>query len=852
MKKSMKNSIALLILLLSGIAPSFAQPLNRATLSTMLKTAEEQMDKKNYYKALEWYQKAYDDSKDRSLVIHIADLNYMLRDYKRAERRYAQALRRDKNHEYSEKRFEYARCLKMNEKYEEAIGEFDEFIATTTDPVRKELAESEKEGAEFGLRAREVMGVTITNAGKNINTKNSEYSPFLVNSDDEMYYSSLIVDEIVEIDEQNTDYQAKILTAKKGDKGWGEPTVLGQTINRPDFFNSNVRLSDDGRRMYFTRQKLDGNDLVESKIFMSEKGGNGWGPANEVVGINGDYIAKSPAVGDLFGKEVLYFTSDMEGGEGGYDIYYATYKGDGVYGDPVNLGPKINTVGDEDTPFYRDGMLYFSSTGHPGLGGYDIFQSPWNGVRWGKPKNMGKGYNSSVDDLYFMIDKEGYHGFLASNRPVPGARSLKSKTCCNDIYNVSLKKIEVSLVASTYDEKTKEIIPGATVQLIMVADAGSKNMGTKTNKKGNNFDYPLELDKTYRLIATHPNFDPDTIDFNTVGLLDSKIYDEKLFLKPLPKYITISKEEPFVLQNIFYDFDDDKILPTAEPDLKFILELMTEYPKMVIELGSHTDFRGDDSYNRNLSQRRAESARRWLLNHSEDITRRRIIAKGYGESVPKTIDSTLASNHPFLKIGEVLTEDFIKNLPNDSLMEIAHQINRRTEFKIVEGPTSIKIEEKRLIQIGNRTVKENIKKAKDKQTLFHKSDFKKDSIKIHQFSSLFGKKNLKGVPIMQFDQRSVDFGKMKKGDKREHVYIFKNVGDVPLDIDIVNACECTTTEYTIAPVKPGETGYVKAFFDSAEKETGETIDIDIILKNTEPDTGIPIFERVQFSFEIEE
>src|SRR5690606_1328128 len=124
------------------------------------------------------------------------------------------------------------------------------------------------------------------------------------------------------------------------------------------------------------------------KIYYSENSGSGWGPAYEVGGVNGNWIAKHPAVGELFGKEVLFFVSDMPGGEGGSDLYYATAIGSGMYGDPVNLGPKLNTPSDEETPFYRDGILYFSSTGHPGLGGFDVFSSTWNGTTWSEPKNM--------------------------------------------------------------------------------------------------------------------------------------------------------------------------------------------------------------------------------------------------------------------------------------------------------------------------------------------------------------------------------------------------------------------------------------------------------------------------------
>ena len=341
-------------------------------------------------------------------------MSFDIRDYKNAEKWYVRALKPTKKNkkvdEYQDKRFEFARSLKMNEKYDEAIEEFNKFISTSKDPVKQELAELEKVGCEFGRVAKPVDGVTITHGGKEINGKNSEYSPYLSADNKEIYFAALVGDDIIVVadkpdadgktkvdlgtntEEGTSDYFSKIYKSTKGDKGWGKPEPLDENVNRPEFFNVNNSISPDGKRMFFNRELLDGHILKESKIFMSENNGGTWGAANEVKGVNGDFIAKSPAVGELFGREVLFFASNMEGGQGsGYDLYYSTYKGNGQYGDPVNLGPKLNSIGDEDTPFYRDGVLYFSSTGHPGLGGYDIFMSTWNGTMWSKPTNMGKG-----------------------------------------------------------------------------------------------------------------------------------------------------------------------------------------------------------------------------------------------------------------------------------------------------------------------------------------------------------------------------------------------------------------------------------------------------------------------------
>jgi peptidoglycan-associated lipoprotein len=873
----MKNQILLLAFLLNGIAVVVAQPLNRPTYAMMITMAEEQMAKLDYYRALEWYKQAYEESRDADLAILMADLNYSLRDYRNASRWYNRALRPNKRNKnldkWKDKRFEYARSLKMEGKYDEAIEQFDMYLKTASGPVRVDLAEQEQVGCEFAKVARPQEGVNVLHCGKKINTKNSEYSAWLSNDNKQMFFAGFGTNDLIVIDEKNVeDVPTKILQSSRGEKGWGEPKPLGESINRPGYHNVNVSISPDGKRMFFNRALLTGNVLTESKIFMSTGGGNSWSPAEEVESLNGDYIAKSPCAGELFGKEVMFFASNMEGGQGGYDIYYATYKGNGQYADPVNL-PRLNTVGDEDTPFYRDGILYFSSTGHPGIGGYDIFMSTWNGTMWSKPQNMGMPYNSSADDLYFMLDEEGYHGLLTSNRIAEGARSLKSKTSTDDIYNVILKKIEADLAALSYDLETKEPLNGVSFELYEVNDSGSKLIETKTNKGGNNFESPLELDKSYLLIGSADNYENDTLEFNTVGLYDSKTYDERLDLKPGRKTITIRKEEPFVLENIYYDFDDDKILKEAEPDLNLILELMSQYPEMVIELSSHTDARGGDQYNRNLSQRRAESARRWLV--AKGVERKRIVAKGYGESVPKTVNARIAQQNPFLKEGDVLTEDFIDALlPDTAKFEAAHQVNRRTEFKILSGPTKVTIEIERVIQIGNRKVDETLPKEEPKDGGNKPSPGKNRSNKnetpggdsipsfsqleeavqkapqIHPLSSLYGKNDVRGLPIMQFDERIVDFGKVKKGEVREHLYTFTNLGDVPLAIDIASGCDCTTLDYSTAQVKPGEQGTIKVVFDSSKKDEDETVDVDIYLKNMDPEINAPIFERIQYIYEL--
>ncbi len=484
----MKSVLTLLFAIILNLTFAFGQPLNRATPKVMLETAQAQVEKQDPYQALVWYEKYYDETKDRSVARDMAFLQLDLRDYSRAERSFGRYLDRgrDKKNEYVEDRFEYGRVLKMNDKYDEAITELKRYLEEGKDPIKKELAEYEIQGAELALQlglkeedGKEVNGLKIENV-KKLNSKYSEYGPVLYK--DELYYAGFgEVEEVIEVDGVTEAPYVQIYKASKKKDKWDDGAPLDIKINREDFQTSNPAFSPDGETMYFTRSLLRGNKVELSKIYYSQKKGNGWAAPNEVaIGFEDlEFRAKHPSVGDLFGKEVLFFVSDMDGGFGGEDIYYTTKKGDGVYGDPVNLGPKINTPGNEITPYYRNGTLYFSSDGLPGFGGYDIFTTIWNGTLWSEPANMGKGYNTSLDEQSFFLDEAGLNGLFTSNRS--GTRSLKSKTCCDDIYAIEIPPITANLLATVLVGKKE--LKGATVALLEMVREKATNPNEQTNKK---------------------------------------------------------------------------------------------------------------------------------------------------------------------------------------------------------------------------------------------------------------------------------------------------------------------------------------------------------------------------------
>ncbi|MBK6701621.1 MAG: OmpA family protein [Saprospiraceae bacterium] len=656
----------------------WAQPANGNTPAALIKSGDEQIEKGQYYNALEQYEKSYKEVKDKDVAVKIARTHFLLRDYGKSATKFAQVLARDKANKYIEERFLYGKALKMNAQYTEAAAEFNNYIANGTNMELKAQAEIELKGIELLGTMKENVAIIVKNAGNQVNNPESQSSPSL-DSEGKLYFGSL---DAKETKENGGVHFCKLYSSTFTEgKGWSKAEEMPELINREGYHTSNVSFSKDGNMMFFTRTLSEGGHMDESKIFASTKTASDWSPALEVTGVNGEFMARHPVEGDLFGNRVLFFSSNIPGGKGGFDIYYANKMSETEYSAPINAG-SINTAADELTPYYVDGKLYFSSEGWPGIGGLDIFVSNWNGSEWSVPTNMGLPYNSCTDDIYYKIAADGEKGFLVSNRADPESKSLKGKTCCDDIYTVTKRKLVIELNAFAKDEKNKSI-KGIVAQLVELNVGTDGNIQTKSNQEGNQVSYSLSKDKAYKIVVSKDGYFPAEIQLNTVGITQDQVLNRDFVLKMMPpesdvEIITIN--EPIRLSNIYYNYDDDKILPDAEKDLNAILELMVKYPEMVIELGSHTDSRGDDDYNQKLSLRRANSARRWLIN--KGIDSKRIQAKGYGE----TVILNNCSN------GEDCTDD-------------EHRFNRRTEFKILEGPTSIEVRKEVLNKKGKASKK---------------------------------------------------------------------------------------------------------------------------------------------------
>jgi peptidoglycan-associated lipoprotein len=808
------------------VASGISQPLREATYEMKIIKAEELTIEGDYYNALDMYEECYKESKDPFLISAIAYLNFRLRDYERAEKWYERMVQKPEKY-YTKQldTFYYAQILKTNRKYAESFDMYRQYIAFSENDSLVAVAENELIGMDMASKMKIAKDIFVEPLETDINTSLTEASP-VTGKDGYMYYSTFKKKSKIVITGDEDDYHFKIYRAKKGDDGvWSKPDKLTKKINREDYHTGNVSFSADGGTMFFTRSRINGDSILSSKIFYSTFDGDKWSGARELNGVNGNWIARHPAPGALFGDEVIYFSSNMPGSYGGYDIFYCTRKGGDDYSTPVNLGEAINTKGDDVTPFYADGTLYYSSNGAPGLGGLDIFSSTWNGSSWSTPTNMALPHNSTYDDFYFSWNPEEKKGFLVSNRPYPKKRSSKSETCCDDIFEVAEQDIELNTLVTVFD-KDKKPLPGAKVILKEFIRGDQNVVDTKQSNKGNTFDFPLKVDKQYRVIIQHDEFNSDSFDIKTVGLIDAKTFEHQFYLTPkekLPpsdevKIVTIN--EPIRLNRIYYDFDDDKILPESEPDLNTLKDLMDQYPTMVIELSSHTDARGNGDYNENLSQRRAESAKRYLTQ--KGINSSRIQAVGYGES-------------------QILNQC----TNGESCSEEEHRFNRRTEFKIIAGPTSIEIKKEVITPAsGGRRGGFIDNKSNDLNSSAITASLDEKAVPIAaapvtstnqltnaQVSLERDQENAKPIKKkaqMELTGKFHDFGIVYAGEKRTHTIEFKNTGEAALVLERVTGKKCLTLSWPDYPILPGQTGEIAVIYDSTDRKGEDELGIDII------------------------
>ncbi len=422
----------------------------------------------------------------------------------------------------------------------------------------------------------------------------------------------------------------------------------------------------DGKTMYFTfSQPINGQDLG-TKIFYSTRVGGEWGEPQEIKLFEDSSITVGHPSINITG-DTLYFASDAPGGSGGKDIWMAELEGD-TWINVQNLGTQINTSADEMFPCIRwDGQLYFSSNGHPGYGGLDIFKAvptgekDSNDIRLWDVYNMATPFNSSGDDFGITFDGESENGLLSSNRG--------QKKGLDQIYRFILPELVYMVEGKITDTNGDPIIDGT---LRLVGNNGT-NQKLQVRKDGT---YHLKLDKEVRyvMLATSRGYLNQKQEVNTLGLKDSRTYTQNFTLAPISK--------PVTMNNVFYEFGKWELTKESETSLNELVKLLNDNPNITIELSAHTDLVGDSTSNRILSEKRAQSCVNYLIKAG--IEKERLTPVGYGEDKPVKADQALHRKYPYIPIEQVLDEEFISKLPNKTQQDECNQINRRTEFKVLK------------------------------------------------------------------------------------------------------------------------------------------------------------------------
>lgn len=454
-----------------------------------------------------------------------------------------------------------------------------------------------------------------------------------------------------------------IYCLKKDEKGhWKSPEAAEGELNS-EWDEGAACFTEDGNTMYFTVCRSDPQYPRMAEIWTSTRNDAKWGKP-QALKITADTLSSyaHPALSP--DGKWLYFVSDMPGGYGGYDLWRASVVGGHGVGAVENLGPEINTPGNEMFPAFRpSGELYFSSDGRePNLGGLDLYRAKEDTLtkHW-EVAHLPYPMNSNGDD--FGITFEGLHnrGFFSSNRASAGRGWDK-------IYSFSFPEILLSVKGWVYEQDGYEL-PEAVVY--MVGNDGT-NMKIGVNLEGS-FEQPLAPGGKYLFLATCRGY----LNYRAELTVDSLAQKEHQYVLqfPLPS-ISI----PVLVRGVYYEFDKADLTDNSREALDRLVKVLKENPNITIELSAHCDYRGRAEYNEKLSQRRAESVVRYLTEHG--IEAERLTAKGYGESQPKTVSKKMAEKYPFLRENDVLTEEFILKLQPEQ-QEVCNSLNRRTEFRVL-------------------------------------------------------------------------------------------------------------------------------------------------------------------------
>ena len=634
--------------------------------SAKLSDAEEKQRIGEYFEAAAIYRKVYTKTPPAKrdlrgyIAFRMAECNRLINNTPRATSAYMNALR----YKYPDSivNLRLGQMYQKSGRYGEAIKYYNDYLLAEPGSV---LAFNGVTGSEEAVKWKQSPTRYAVKRMDKFNSRRSEFSPMLYGEKyDQLYFASTRTPKGAGKDKEETNSAITgqrnndFFLVKQDENGaWQAPVELEDEVNT-EFDEGTPSFSKDGNTMYYTYCAQDPEGPRTSEIYISSRSSAKWGKGTRANIVKDSVTALGHPSISPDGK-YLYFVSDAVGGYGGKDLFRARVMGSD-FGPMENLGPDINTPGDGMVPYVRDSVtLYFASDGHPGMGGLDIFKATLDSTGKWNVENMKAPINSAGDDFGITFAGNKESGFFSSNRN--DARGY------DHLYSFELPVITIFIegIVSDVDENP---IEDATVRIVGRDGLNEKVLAKKDGK----YKVELERDIRYVMMASARGYLNQNFELKTGPEEKNETYIVDFFLSPISK--------PVVIENIFYDFDKATLRPESKKALDEMIKMLNDNPNVTIELGAHTDRKGSEQYNERLAQRRAQSVVDYLI--AGGIAQDRLEAKGYGESVPKTINKKMAKNYDFLNEGDVLTEEFIDKLTPEQ-QEIADQINRRTEFKVL-------------------------------------------------------------------------------------------------------------------------------------------------------------------------
>ncbi|MDX2002753.1 MAG: OmpA family protein [Chitinophagales bacterium] len=604
-----------------------------------MKIANSLTEKGSYYNALMYYEEVYAKKPDNACAVsRLAKLNYLLRDYQAAEKWYKVFYELDTT-EYAKAKYMMALMQKYNGKCDEANGNFKSFLAAYDGEDKndfKKTVERQMQGCDLAIKTlADPERVIVELLDQKVNNPFSDFAPKPVGKD-QLLFSSLRSDTAISVAASDSTGQKarQFLTTRQG-TSWADAQLYPAASNTKEFHTGNGTLSPDGKRFYFTNCVVGDSLQMECEIYMSENNNGTWSEAKKLGGsINDGSNNTHPHVAVVNNKEYLFFTSNREGGVGGTDIYYAESDGKGGFDKAKNIGKNVNTSGNEVTPFMdgKKSTLYFSSDGMVSIGGFDIYKTTFVNGECGVPENLLAPLNSSVDDIYFALSDDQKTGYLVSNRP--GGYSLKSPTCCDDIYSFRIVT-DIILEAYVANKKDPETpIEGADVSFFVRDSSGMlMPIANLTTTKDEVFYLPLDPEKVYKVNVTKTGYwgSEETLDMPALNVKDTL---KRVF------YIEEIQRRKIQLKRIYYEFDKYAITKPYKVTLDSLSQVLAANPTWTLEIYGHTDSVGSDAYNMVLAKKRAQAAADYLAAKGIDINRMSLMAKGESEPIaPNTTAS---------------------------------------------------------------------------------------------------------------------------------------------------------------------------------------------------------------------